>query len=110
MTYGAEAWAMTDYIKKRQNNVNSKMLSLITKRSIHDEAKKPPFDIVVHVMKRRFEYLGHVLRMDQDRTLKRLLLLELSPEEAPFAQGSLLGETPFQTVAEMLEAAADREH
>ena len=107
MTYGAEAWAMTDIIKKRLNNVNSKMLSLITKRSIHDEAKNPSFDIVKHVMKRRFEYLGHILRMDQDRTLKRLLL-ELSPEEAPFAQGSLLGETPFQTIAEMLEAAADR--
>ena len=60
-------------------------------------------------MKRRFDFLGHILRMDQDRTLKRFLL-EFSPEEAPFAKGSLLGETSFQTVAEMLEAVADREY
>ena len=60
-------------------------------------------------MKRRSEYLGHILRMDKDRTLKRFLL-ELSPGKAPFSEGSLLGETSFQTIAEMIEAAADREY
>ena len=58
-------------------------------------------------MSQRFEYLGHILRLENDRTLKRILI-ELSPNEAPFAEGSLLGESPFHTVEEMLEAAADR--
>ena len=92
--------------KKRLNNVSSKMLSLITKRSIHDEAKRPTFNIIKHIMAQRFEYLGHILRLENDRTLKRILL-DLSPNEASFADGSLLGETPFHTVEEMLEAAAD---
>ena len=85
------------------------MLSLITKRSIHDEAKKPTFNIIKHILARRFEYLGHILRLDDDRALKRFLL-ELSPEETPFAEGSLLGEAPYHTVEEMLDAAADHIH
>ena len=107
MTYSCEAWSMVLKNKKRLNNTSSKMLSLITKRSIHDEAKRPTFNIIKHIMAQRFEYLGHILRLENDRTLKRILL-DLSPNEAPFAEGSLLGETPFQTVEEMLEAAADR--
>ena len=55
MTYSAETWSMVDKNKKKLNNVNSKMLSLITKRSIHDEARSPSFDIVKHIMKRRSE-------------------------------------------------------
>jgi len=109
MTHGSEAWQLTLKNKKKLNNVNSKMLSLITKRSIHDEAKKPTFNIIKHILARRFEYLGHILRLDDDRALKRFLL-ELSPEETPFAEGSLLGETPYHTVEEMLDAAADRIH
>ena len=107
MTYSCEAWSMVLKNKKRLNNVNSKMLSLITKRSIHDEAKRPTFNITKHILSQRFEYLGHILRLENDRTLKRILI-DLSPNEAPFAEGSLLGESPFHTVEEMLEAAADR--
>ena len=80
MTYSAETWSMVDKNKKKLNNVNSKMLSLITKRSIHDEARSPSFDIFKHITKRRSEYLGPILRMDKDRTLK-CFLLEFSPGE-----------------------------
>ena len=72
------------------------MLSLITKRSIHDEAKTPTFDVIEHFLSRRWEYLGHILRMDDRRALKRFLL-ELSPAEQPYVEGSLLADTCFQT-------------
>ena len=74
LTYASSAWLFTSKMRQKLNGVNSKMLSLITKRSIHDEAKTPTFDVVNHVMSRRWDYLGHILRMDDCRALKRFLL------------------------------------
>ena len=85
------------------------MLSLITKRSIHEEARTPIFDVVDFIKARRWEYLGHILRMDPNRAL-RCFVIELSPESAPYEQGSLMSETPFQNVAEMIQAAEDRKN
>ena len=80
------------------------MLSLITRRTIHEEARNPSYDTVEYVRNRRHEFLGRVLRMDEDRALRRFLL-ELSPSEAPVKQGSLMSETSFQNTMEMLQAA-----
>ena len=107
MTYGSSAWIITEKVKKMLNNNNSKMLSQITKRSIHDEAKHPSFNIIEAVLKRRWSYLGHILRMDENHPVKKFLL-ELSPTEAPFVEGTLLADTRFRTVDEMLSAAANR--
>ena len=107
MTYSSEAWKFTDQAVRKINGVNSKMLSLITKRSIHEEARTPTFDVVDSIKARRWEYLGHILRMDQNRALRRFVT-ELSPESAPYKQGSLMSETPFQNAAEMIQAAEDR--
>ena len=108
MIYSSESWLFTGKMKQKLNGVNSKMLSLITKRTIHQEAGSPTFDVVKHVMDIRWEYLGHILRLDQNRALRRFLL-ELSPREAPFTEGSLLSDTHFQSIDEMIEAAVDRE-
>ena len=108
MTHGSEAWQITDKVAKKINSVSSKMLSLITKRSIHDEARTPTFDVVDFIKALRWEYLGHILRMDHHRALRRFVL-ELSPDTAPFRQGSLMSETSFQNVTEMIRAAEDRE-
>ena len=108
MTYSCEAWMMTPKINQKVNGVNSKMLSLITNRSIHDEAKTPTFDIENHIMDCRWDYLGHILRMDPNRALRRFLL-ELSLREALYTKGSLLSDSNFQTVGEMIEAAEDRD-
>ena len=50
MTSSSEAWLMTEKVRRKINGVNSKMLSLITKRTIHDEARSPTFDLVDSVM------------------------------------------------------------
>ena len=83
------------------------MLSSITKRKIHEEAREPSFNIVEHVLQRRHSYLGHILRMDPDRMVRRFLL-ELSPASAPFIPGSLLDDTAFRTVHQMIEAESNR--
>ena len=63
--------------------------------------------MVEMVRKRRIEYLGHILRMPPGRVLRRFLI-ELSPQQAPYKQGSLMPEVPFRNVEEMIEAAEDR--
>ena len=83
------------------------MLTSITKRTIHEETSSPTFNIVEHVMKRRKSYLGHILRMEPERGVRRFLL-ELNPDTAPFVPGSLLSDTAFETVQEISDAAQDR--
>ena len=77
MTYACDSWLFTDKLRKKLNGVNSKMLSQITRRSIHQEAANPTFNIIDFVMQKRWEYLGHILRMDHHRATRRFLL-ELS--------------------------------
>ena len=107
MTHASDAWIFTTKMKQKINGVNSKMLSQITKRTIHEEARQPSFNIVTHVLNRRWVYLGHILRLDQHRALKKFLI-QLSPKEQPFLEGSLFADTTFRTIDEMLEAAANR--
>ena len=107
LIYGSEAWFLKDDIRKSINGVNSKFLSQITKNSIHAEARHPSFSVVNNILKRRWEYLGHILRMENYRTLRRFLL-ELAPREAPFTDGSLLADTNFRSQDEMIETARDR--
>jgi adenylate kinase family enzyme len=107
MTYGCEAWQMTLPVKRMLNSTNSKQLSLITKRSIHEEAKTPTLNVLQTIKQRRIEYLGHILRMDPNRILRRFLL-DLSPNQAPYKQGSLMSEVPYRTLDEMVEAADDK--
>ena len=98
---------MDTKLKKNLDGVSSKMLTSIKKRSIHEEASSPTFDIVDHVLKRRKSYLGHILRLDPERGVRRYLL-ELNPETTPFVPGSLLADTSCETVEDMIEAAQDR--
>ena len=83
------------------------MLSAITGRSIHEEASEPTYDVVHHVLDRRKAYLGHILRMEPDRAVRRYLL-ELNPSAVPFVPGSLLDDTEYETVEEAIAAAQDR--
>ena len=58
------------------------------------------------VLKRCWEYLGHILRLDDHRALKQFVIT-LSPA-FPYQDGSLLSDTTFRNVGEMLAAASDR--
>ena len=107
MTYGCCAWLLTEEVKRKVNGVNSKMLAQITRRSIHEEARSPSVNIIEKISKCRWEYLGHILRMDENRAVRRYLL-ELSPSTSPFKKGTLLADTKFNNVLEMVECAANR--
>ena len=108
MAYGSSAWLFTPDIRKSLNGVSSKMLSSITKNNNYEEAKNPSFNVVEHVKSRRKSYLGHLLRLDENRTVRRFLL-ELSPSERPYMEGSLLKEVNEESVELMIERARNRE-
>ena len=107
MIYGSSAWIFTNKMKRKVNGINSRMLSTITKRTIHDEAKTPSFIAVRHAMDRRWEYLGHILRLENHRVLKQYLLT-LCPDQQPFPEGWLPADSNFRNLDEMEQAAADR--
>ena len=69
LAYGCEAWKMTLPVQRMINSICSKQLSLITKRTIHQEAKHPTIDALGQIKRRRHEYLGHILRLDPSRLL-----------------------------------------
>ena len=71
-----------------------------------EEASSLTFDIVDHVLKKRKSYLCHLLRLDPELGVRRYFL-ELNPDTAPFAPDSLLSETSFGTVEEIIEVAQD---
>jgi hypothetical protein len=83
------------------------MLSAITRRTIHEKAKHPTFDIIDFLLNQRWNYLGHILRMDEDRALRKFLL-HLQPDQAPFVPGSLLDDTNFSSLDEAIQAAQGR--
>ena len=56
----------------------------------------------------RKSYLGHLLRLDDARMVRRYLR-ELSPTEAPFIDGSLLSESEYDNTTDMIAAAKNRE-
>ena len=107
LIYGSSAWLFTDQMKRKVNGINSRMLSAITRRSIHDEARSPSLDAVQQVMDRRWEYLGHILRLDDHRALKKYLLA-LCPNQQPFPEGWLPADSNFRNMDEMVRAAANR--
>ena len=107
MSHCCESWLFTDQMKQKINGINSKMLALVTKNSIHHEARQPSFDTVSYIRKLRWDFLGHILRMDPSRLLRRFTT-ELSPQVAPFKAGSLLSDSSFRSLDQAMRAARNR--
>ena len=109
MTYGAEAWKLDDKVSKALNGANSQMLSVITGRSPHDEASPDTrtFDLLRWIRARRLQWLGHILRMEDDRKLKQAVY-EIF--KAP-SHGDLLMDAPtVKSWRELRQYAADRDY
>ena len=72
LTYGSEAWHLTEETKARLNGANARALSRFTGKSAHEETSKykRTFDIVAAVRNRRYKWLGHILRLEGPRLVK----------------------------------------
>ena len=95
MTYGSEAWALNEATIKKLNGANAQMVSIITGKTPHQEAssKWRTFDLVRWIRARRLAWLGHILRMGQERKLKQAVY-EIFKDRQP---GDLLMDAPPHT-------------
>ena len=111
MTYGSEAWRLTTEVRRRLNGANSRMMSIITGRSQHEEASADTktFDLVRWIRARRLQWLGHILRMDNGRLVKDAVrLMYNSPQDGD--SGDLLMDAPTtDTWDELCKRAAHRD-
>ena len=73
LTYGSEAWTLSQEVRKAINGANAAMLTIITGNTARHESmtQTQTFDLVKWVRARRLQWLGHILRMGPDRLLKR---------------------------------------
>ena len=62
---------MTAAVTAALNGANSKMMSTITGRTVHEEASADKtFDVVMWIRARRLQWLGHILRLGDERLIK----------------------------------------
>ena len=78
LTYGSEAWHLTSQVQKALNGCNSRMLSHVTGRTVHDETSKETrtrtYDVVAVIRAvRTKEWLGHILRMQPTRMVSKVV-------------------------------------
>ena len=80
--------------KRALNGANSKMVSAITGRTTHEEAKEgKTYDIVAGIRATRLRWLGHILRMPEKRMIHKAVKLLYSNR----AEGDLLMDAPSTT-------------
>ena len=108
LTYGSEAWHLTAEVRRALNGANSQMVSVLTGKTPHQEASEDDrtFDLVRWIRARRLQWLGHILRMGSERSLKRAVFVMFkSPKE-----GDLMMDAPrHDSWRELMKYAADRD-
>ena len=75
LTYGMETWYLNPLTIRRINGANSRMLARITGNTIHHEARASTttFNLTLHLRRRRFLWLGKILRDDPSRIIFQML-------------------------------------
>ena len=106
-THACEAWDLTEEIHKSVNGFNSRCLHIITQKCHRETASNPVFNLTLAIRKRRLRYLGHILRLADDRLLKRTLRAYVCTNAGP-PQGSLLQDCGHSTFGDLELMARDR--
>ena len=70
-THGCDAWTLKAATLRSVNGFNSRCLHRSTGRSYRDEAMSPTSNLVQAVCKRRMRWLGHILRMPENRLVRQ---------------------------------------
>ena len=68
----------------------------------------PPFDLLITNQKRRLRYLGHILRMEPDRLLRRTIILALTKGSTDYPKPSLFIDVENSTLEDLVRLAQDR--
>ena len=110
LTYGNEIWRLDDKTKRKLRGWNARCLSAVTGRDFREETVEPSFDLIARLRARRLRWAGHILRLEEDSLLRRVLMAQAEQELAEGrSEGALLMDAPvFSSLEELVEAAADR--
>ena len=78
LTYGCEAWTLDAKTTALINGANARCLSRFTGKDAHVEAsvRTRSFDLVAAIKRRRFKWLGHLLRLQGNRIVKWALKVQ----------------------------------
>ena len=107
LTHCCTAWALTRQVTRMINGFNSRCLHVITGEDYRVTATTPVYDLVLAVRKRRMRYLGHVLRLPQDRIVRRSLIA-LVKGGTQYPEGRLFGDCERENLRELLSIAKNR--
>ena len=102
-----EAWYMDDEVRRKINGANSRMVSVITGNTQRQEATEATctFNLVRAIRARRLQCLGHILRMDEGRLLRKAVQHMYTHR----SEGDLLMDAPKTTSwLELKQWAKDR--
>ena len=106
-THACEAWDMTEDVSRMINGFNSRCLHIITRKSYRATATSPDVNLLLTLRKRRLRYLGHILRMDEDRLLRRTFMAYVHGGQI-VPPGSLLTDCEELQFEAIVELARDR--
>ena len=83
-------WLFDQRTQRRLNGTNARLLSKITGKSVHQEARSPHFCAVQWARVKRAKWLGHILREDELSLVKAAVLQSYARGEV----GTLMDEAP----------------
>ena len=107
IAHACEAWNLTIRVRQIVNGFNSRCLHVITGEHYRVTATQPMFDLVLSIRRRRMRYLGHLLRMDTSRLVRRSLIAYVcGGANAP--DGSLLQDCHGRSIEQLEVEASDR--
>ena len=104
LTYGSEAWRLDERTIATLNGANARCVSRITGKTNHEEASPHTrtYDLVYAIRLRRFQWLGHILRMPNYRLVK----LALRVQHKLNLPGNIFMDVPCEMSFEELEKLA----
>ena len=106
-TQAPESWELSEIVRKKVTGFNSRCLHVITGRPHRETATDPIYNLVLDIRHRRLRFLGHLLRMDSSRLVRRTFLAYVyGGEQIPV--GSLLQDCPKIPLESLVELAMDR--
>ena len=107
LNHGCEAWDLVDRVAKMLNGFNSRCLHTITNKTYRETATNPDYDLVLSIRRRRMRYAGHVLRMDENRLVRRSLMAYINGGHN-IPDGSLIMDCDPIPIDDLTAAAEDR--
>ena len=103
--YGQEGWELNQTVIKMLKGWNARCLSVITSNEVVSECRRPSHDLIAALRVRRLRWVGHILRREESRLDRRVLVTKTKP----YKEGDVLMDCPHhESMEELIDMANDR--